>query len=95
MNPARGSRRGATALLDGSRLVEAAQTAGLVIERLWLCPPLYSDPTRTLVLPRCAAARTEAHLDVRAFSRVSYKADGVVAVVVYATPSSTTSSRPF
>ncbi|MEZ4247557.1 MAG: RNA methyltransferase [Polyangiales bacterium] len=85
LRAARGA--GPRLLLDGSRLVEAAQTAGLVIERLWLCPPLYSDPTRTLALLGALPRVPKLTLDVRAFSRVSYKADGVVAVVVYATPS--------
>lgn len=72
-------------LLDGSRLVGAALAAGVAIERVIFPSAYYSDAGRIVdLLEALARAGIElVEVTPRSFSRISYKADGVVAVAPY------------
>lgn len=84
----RGASSDGKLLLDGLRLVEAAHTARLQVDRLIWTDAFASDlpRTRALVAALAAAGAAVHELDGRSFSRVSYKADGVVAVARYPSP---------
>lgn len=84
----RGSGVDGKLLLDGLRLVEAAHAAGLPIERVLHAPEFFSDAARAQAQADAllASGVPAQQLAAREFSRISYKADGVVAVVRYASP---------
>lgn len=84
----RGSDPEGRLLLDGSRLVQAALAAELGFERVVCCPELSRARAQVeaLVARLEAAGVPSARASPYEFSRISYKADGVVAVVRHAAP---------
>jgi RNA methyltransferase, TrmH family len=74
-------------LLEGLRLVRAAHAAGVPFEHVLYTPEYFSDDACRELLVRVRAAGIATHqLAPREFSRLSYKAEGLVGVVRHAAP---------
>ena len=76
-------------LLEGLRLVRTAVGANLRFELLLYAPEFYSEGCDALVDAIAARGVPTLQLDPRAFSKLSYKAEGLVAVVRYTAPAAT------
>ena len=84
----KGIDRDGRLLLEGLRLVGAARTAGIPIERVVYAPEFFSgEPCLQLLqalqrdgVPSCCVAKPQ-------FSQLSYKAEGLVAVARFTQPS--------
>lgn len=74
-------------LLEGLRLVGAARTAGLTFEGVLYTPEFFSgEPCRVLLEQLQRDGVASQCLAPKAFSRISYKAEGLVAVAHYVAP---------
>ncbi len=75
-------------LLEGLRPIGAARRAGLAFESVWYTPDFFSgEPCRSLLQQLQRDGVASQCLAPRAFSRISYKAEGLVAIVRYVGPS--------
>ena len=76
-------------LLEGLRLVRTAVGANLKFELLLHAPEFYSEDCEALVERVAARGVPTLRLDPRAFSKLSYKAEGLVGLVRYTAPAAT------
>jgi TrmH family RNA methyltransferase len=73
--------------LEGSRLVRAALAAGAVFELAIQTPEHFGDGGSAAIVAQLAGRGVAIHrLAPAAFSKLSYKADGLIAVVRYVAP---------
>ncbi|MCW5808076.1 MAG: RNA methyltransferase [Deltaproteobacteria bacterium] len=74
-------------LLEGSRLVRAALAAGATFELAIQTPEHFGDGGSAAIVAQLAGRGVAIHrLAPAAFSKLSYKADGLIAVVRYVAP---------
>jgi TrmH family RNA methyltransferase len=74
-------------LLEGLRLIDAAHRKGLAIERVFYTPEFFSgEPCRALLFALQRAGVPSTCLPKSEFSRLSYKAEGLVAVARFEEP---------
>jgi TrmH family RNA methyltransferase len=83
----KGMDEGGRLLLEGSRSNAAAHRAGIAFEQVLYAPEFFDEGGAELLASLEGAGVVARHLAPRDFSRVSYKADGIIGVVRFAPPS--------
>lgn len=74
-------------LLEGLRSVSGAASAGVLVETLIIAPEFYSGPRCGAVVEQIRSTGVKPRrIQPRQFSKLSYKAEGMVAVVRYQVP---------
>ncbi len=73
-------------IIEGLRLVGAARAAGLPFEGILFAPEFFTEPCHQLLETLHAEGVRTANLPSRDFSLLSYKAEGLIAVVRFKEP---------